>query len=468
MRRPPTTRAAHGVWWAAAMACAVVGPGGGCARPRAVRLGGGVPTPAAPEVVLRAAVRGGAHGTVVVDESDGLTPVEAALLAVGHNPALAAQRARRGVARAEVVAAHLLPNPALEGEVSAPLGGPDARAAGFGVGLGWRIDPLWWRGAREEAARQRAQSVDLEVAWAEWQVAMAARLHAIRLLYLDRQREVALEATRAWRAQAQAHERAHAAGADTAIAVARARRSAAQWRLRCLDFERQAIAERAALAQALGVEPDEVPRLDARWHPREQAEDAAALLAALPDRRLDAVALRHAQRAGSAAVRAAALSRFAPVELGVRFSQEVDGVRAAGFAVRVGLPFFDRNQAAIARASTRREQVRAELAARLAQARAQVWRSASALDVLRGQLQAARNARDAAVRLARLMQRAAQAGSLDASLAADAQDAAFEARLRALRVEAAYAEVQVALSLASGTLVPRSADSLGGHTPAGP
>jgi len=101
----------------------------------------------------------------------------------------------------------------------------------------------------------------------------------------------------------------------------------------------------------------------------------------------------------------------------------------------------------------RRRQIEAEYAARLAEARSDTGRDARALGVLQEQREAARGAQRAAVRLADLARSSTLAGALDPLVAADRQDDAFRARLRALAVEASYAELQVALSLCSGTTV---------------
>src|SRR4030081_1940054 len=59
---------------------------------------------------------------ITLDPSDGVSPDEAAVLAVLLNPSLRAARHRRSIAEAQLVAAGILPNPELTGAVDVPVG----------------------------------------------------------------------------------------------------------------------------------------------------------------------------------------------------------------------------------------------------------------------------------------------------------------------------------------------------------
>ncbi|RMG14370.1 MAG: TolC family protein [Deltaproteobacteria bacterium] len=410
--------------------------------------------PARPETLVRARLPASEHGETVVDPEDGLSPEEAAFLSLERNPRLRAVRTQRGLAQAEIVAAGLLPNPRFEGAWAGPVGGAEARATGYALDLAWNVTPLVSRGARVQSAEQRSRAVDLEVAWQEWQVAQGARLHAIRLVYLGRRITTAREAADYWQGRLRALREARAAFASTEIQVARAERSLAEWTLQAQELQRQAMIERAALALALGLAPAELPAPQTRWHPPPTAANAADLVAGLETHRMDLVALGYARRSTDSALRAAVLSRFPPIEVGVRATREVDGVQALELALQVALPIFDRNQGEVARQAAQQRQVDAEYEARLAQARSQVRRLAEELRLVEGERVTASAAEEAAIRLASLAERLARSGDLDPSLASDQQDRAFQARLRRLRVEQRYAELQVALSLESGRWLP--------------
>jgi hypothetical protein len=126
---------------------------------------------------------------VTIPEDGSLTPQAAAVVAVLQSPTLRAARARRGVAAAQLVQAGILPNPQLSGSMDFPIAGAtDGTVNAFGIGATWDVTSLIGREAAMSAARHGAEAVDLEIAWQEWQTALAAKLHATRVLWLSQQR----------------------------------------------------------------------------------------------------------------------------------------------------------------------------------------------------------------------------------------------------------------------------------------
>jgi hypothetical protein len=74
----------------------------------------------------------------------GLTPDQAAVLAVLINPSLRAMRDRRGVAMAELFQAGILPNPQISGSLDFVTGGtltPEL-VTGYGIGASWDLQAL--------------------------------------------------------------------------------------------------------------------------------------------------------------------------------------------------------------------------------------------------------------------------------------------------------------------------------------
>ena len=57
----------------------------------------------------------------------------------------------------------------------------------FNYGLSWEITSIISRDSKIAAARADAVSVDLDVAWQEWQAAQAAKLHVYHLAFFDQQ-----------------------------------------------------------------------------------------------------------------------------------------------------------------------------------------------------------------------------------------------------------------------------------------
>lgn len=409
-----------------------------------------VPEARRPAGVLRQRVPRGAAGEVVLDDRDGLSPDEAALLAIDKNPRLRAARAERGLGEAELLSASVLPNPRLDASLDFPVAGGEAKVLGYGAGLSWNVTPLLARSARVSAARSHAASIDLDIAWQEWQVAQAARLHAVRAIYLERRIAVAHELEATWRQRSEALRQARGSGAVTELEVTTAERSFADAQVVRLELEQHLVSARADLARALGVDPTRKVALDVRFALPTGSLNREALIAELPQRRLDLIALEHAQRSRDEALRAAIIARFPPLDLGFHAQREVDGRAALGPSLTFDLPFFDRNQAAVARERALRTQVEAEYDARLLEARADVQRALDELALVNAQLVAAREAAQASGRLAEQARAASVNGALSPLLAADLLERSYASRLRVLEVEQTLIELYIALAVASG------------------
>ncbi|HEY3452751.1 MAG TPA: TolC family protein [Myxococcales bacterium] len=403
-----------------------------------------------PEVTIRERIVAKSSGEIVLNDKDGLSPDVAAVMALDRNPRLRAIRAERGIARAEIISAGILPNPRLDGTLTFPVAG-DATVLGFGGGVTWNVTPLIARGPKVEAAEESSRSVDLEVAWQEWQVAQVARLGTVRAIFLERRIAVARAAEQSWRERLDALRKASEARAVTDLDVASAERSLAEARVGRLELQQKLASERVSLNQAIGLDPGATPALDASWSSAGARPALAGLLDGLPQRRLDLLALQHAARSNDQAERAAVLSQFPPVELGVHAAREVDGVGSAGVSLTFDVPFFDRSQGNVAREHGRRLQLEAEYDARLADARADVVRAEKEIELVVEQLVAAKETAAAASRLAEQARGAATGGALSPILAAEAQDRSLASQLRVLEIEGTLAELEVARSLASGT-----------------
>ncbi len=424
---------------------------GGCAGPPHRLPSEPRPVPAAPqpEVVLRERLPLGSGGEAVLDDRDGLSPDEAAIMAIDQNPRLRAIRAQRGIARAEIVAAGILPNPRLETAVDFPVSG-EADVLGYGIGLAWNVSPLLPRSARTSAARENFVSVDLEVAWQEWQVAQAARLYAIRSICIERRVRLAREIEEAWQQRFTALRQALAGQAVTQIEVTTAERFFAEACVNRLELERQLVAERGLLNRALGISAAVDIILDDSCNVPGTMPPVEDLLAALPHRRLDLLALQHAHRSRDEAVRAEVIARFPTVEIGFRAGRGVDRIGSAGLTLSFEIPFFDRNQHNVSRARAQLIEVEAEYDARLLEAQSDTLRTVKEIVLVQEQLAAAREASEAAGRLAELAGIAGVGGALNPLLAADILERYHTSRLRMLEIEQVLAELQIALAISSG------------------
>jgi cobalt-zinc-cadmium efflux system outer membrane protein len=140
------------------------------------------------------------------DLRSGIGADEAATIAVYANPALRAIRDRRGLAAAQLIQTGILPNPVVSYARDYVTGATQRcghRAYNFSAG--WEFSALVPFLPKQAAARKNFRSVDLDVAWQEWQIAVNARTAVYRVLALDAQVVRAREALETMRSRIDGH-----------------------------------------------------------------------------------------------------------------------------------------------------------------------------------------------------------------------------------------------------------------------
>ncbi|MDP9098809.1 MAG: TolC family protein, partial [Verrucomicrobiota bacterium] len=124
----------------------------------------------------------------------GIGPDEAALIATYLNPALRAARARRGLALAQIVQAGVLPNPQVSYSRDYVTNNIPGSVTAYNFTAGWEVTSLLPLLPRRAAARANLRSVDLDIAWIEWQLAETARISVYRVIALREQAASARQA----------------------------------------------------------------------------------------------------------------------------------------------------------------------------------------------------------------------------------------------------------------------------------
>ena len=403
---------------------------------------------------------------VQLDLNDGLSPDEAAVLAVLLNPALRARRDRSQEAQAQLTQAGLLPNPQLGYALDVPTGGQtQGTTTAFGLSLGWDAVQLITRSTRQEMAEENLRAVDLEVAWQEWQTAMAAKQSVYRLYSLQTRIALLREAEQDLARRLAVVRRATQGRLATAGDLAAASAIWDQARSRRLDLQKQEGQERAKLLRLLGLPASSRLRLGAGTNLPQNAKppEAARLLGGIEQRRLDLVALRRGYGSQEAAVHAAILNQFPRINLGLTHAGDTSDVITTGFAISIDLPIFDRNQAKIAQERATRQRLFDEYVDRVAQARSDVARFLAAMDNLNRQVAAALTAR-ADLRLLEQNYREAMQKNFIARVDYDGiLDQLTQKRLEVIDLEGQLMESKIALELASGFYELDAAGTGEGH-----
>lgn len=394
------------------------------------------------------------------DDRDGLSPDEAAVLAVLNNPRLRALRSQRRIARAQLFQAGILPNPQLAYNLDVPFGGNTAGLVNaFGLGLSWDVTSLLARGANVDSAAARRAAVELDVAWQEWQVAQAARQGVVRLASAQARLVLAGEIEHDLDERRQVLDRAAAQGNTTRIEISAAE---AAWRSASiirLGIEQEAARERLSLLETLGLGANAAVLFETSFYvPSSSAIgdwSHSQITADLEQQRLDLLALRLGYQSQDAALRAAIRSQFPRINLGFARARDTSNINTAGFGVTVDLPFFDRNQGRIALEAATRRQLFDDYTARVAQARIEVAQALAGLESTRRQAAATEAAIPGLEKLVAAYEEGIQQGNADVLSYYDARASLANRRLELLNLQRDLANLFVAMEIASGSTLRR-------------
>ena len=396
---------------------------------------------------------------IALDPSDGLTPDEAAVVAVLLNPDLRLYRRGLGLANAQVLQAGLLPDPALVGGVDVPVfGSTSGESTAWNTGLAWDVQQLITRPARVRAANLALQQVRLDVAWTEWQIAVAAR-QAVRDLSAYRvERTVAVEIADRLESYVGESKAAVDRGDLTITDFAAAQTAARDAELRVAGIDRQIAQQRITLNAALGLPPEADVMLQeppaATTRPAEELPDAASLSANLDSRRLDLVALRRGYDSQEQAVRAAILGQFPAVNIGLNVARDTSRVGTVGPGVSIGLPIFDRNRGQIALERATRDRLFAEYGSRLFTARSDLAAALAEVATLGGQIAAQARSVDSLNTLVGAYRTAGRQRDIDAFTLYLAENDLAQKRIDLLELRRTRLAARAAVELAAGVFLP--------------
>ncbi|NOY68069.1 MAG: TolC family protein [Deltaproteobacteria bacterium] len=390
---------------------------------------------------------------VVFNYNDGLSPDEAAILAVIANPNLRAIRDQKGIAKAQLLSAGILPNPQISYSLDVPTGGStNGTINAGGLGLAWDISSLISRSASMDAARENTASVDLRVAWQEWQVAQAAKLHVFRLLFIKKQLDMAKETERYLRKNLKTVQKAFSLGVKTIIDRDAAKMAYLNAYDTVLTLLREQNRERLALNRSLGFPPAYEILLQKKIGLPlcKNVPEYQSVIKGIEDRRLDLLGLKKGYESRDARVRAAILSQFPGINIGVNHARDTGNVVTTGFAVTLDLPFFDRNQGQVAIERAGRKQLSDEYAARIFDARSQVATILADMNSTIKQMDSAEKSVNISTRLVKAYKNALSAGNADVisynNLLADLETG----RQNVLKLQMNFIELRIAMEIASG------------------
>ncbi len=388
---------------------------------------------------------------------EGLSPEEAGVVAVVMNPSLRAVRDRRSIAAAQLFKAGILPNPQVSYSMDFVTGGNTLNAfTAYGLDLNWQLNSLITRGAARAAASAQVQSVELDIAWQEWQTAESAKLAAYRVISDLEQMRLAKEVDARLSTNFITVSNAVAQHLQTEIDLNTAEAASRDARQQLLSLEQDLTAQELALKRALGFGAQaNIPlRPDVQLPSRLTVPAFAEIDGEIENQRLDLLALKQGYRSEEEKVRMAILGQFPRIGIGYRTGRDNSNIQSSGFGVNFDLPLFDRNQGTIAVERATRQQLFDEFSARMIAAHGEVASAVAAIQSLDKQVRAAEMALPALKRLMESYRTALEQGNVDVFSYYSAQNNFNTAQLSLIKLKEQLVENWIALELASGRFLP--------------
>jgi len=402
-----------------------------------------------------------------VQINDGLDENEIVQLAVLNSPRLQAVQTQLLQARAQLIQAGLLPDPQLMLTADIPGGSDPALVTAYGLGLGFDLQSLITRSARQSVASKQARTTYLKVLWQEWQVIQQARMLYRRGLIQGQQIKLShnqfLQTQSNWQVQKNALDQGNATLGMEGLSRTSMMDAHAAW----FEARRQRSATMHKLALLLGLSPQvNIPiiapehRLSSRitalitqliTSPI-QGKVLQQSLHNLERRRPDLLALKAAYQAQEARVRQQILSQFPSFSIGVNRLRDTGGILTLGPLINLNLPLLNGNRGNIAIERATRARLRSEYHDRLITAQAEASRLASDQQLAFDELAALQNRLPDLNVLMQHMRRALAGGNVDMLTFTTLQNSHFAQRMKVLLLEQTILEQAVALDTVLGTL----------------
>jgi outer membrane protein TolC len=399
-----------------------------------------------------------AHSGVRIDRPLSVYDVE--VLAVENNPDLMATRAQRGVARAQVLEAGLLPNPSVSASYLFLLN-PDSAAGvifdAVTASVTQDIQKTITMKGRLRAAQAAALQVDASVLWEEWQLIGKVRLAVFDIIQGEKLRRVLVTYRDTLQDRFERGRQALGQGNATLATVAPDLAAVGDTRKALFDLERELDTHRHELNALLGLAPEVMVPLKTQLEVLQV--DPKAVMRALSDlanRRPDLIALQLGYRSQDEKLRGAIVGQFPALTFGPSYSRDTSDVRSFGPQLTMDLPIFDRNQGNIAIERTTRDQLRAEFEARLSAAHSEVLASLATQRLLGRQLEEERAELPVLKGFAEQAEGAMRAGNIDERAFVDLVSAYYAKQQAVLTLEQQLLEQEVAIATLIGAGMPRA------------
>jgi len=384
---------------------------------------------------------------------DGISPDEAAVIAVLRNPELRAVRDQHGIANAQLLQAGLLPDPQVSYSFSAPSAGTDIGTNNaFGIALNWQVTALIWRQSKIAAAAKQQQAVDLQIAWQEWQIAQAAKLATYQLIVYSQQQALLSEMALRLEDNRVRLQEAAELGLVTELERVAAVSAKNLVDIRLLALKLQLKQQQQRLNRAMGLKPHETARLqqDIELQMKLNTPAYDALIHDVENRRLDLIALKRGYESQEERLHIAVMQQFPQISIGFDSARDNSNLYTMGFGVSMTVPIFDRNQGQIALNRATREQLFDQYTSRVFQARADIAELLITIASINKQIQSVHHAIPDLANLVKAYQSGIEHGQVDVFNYYVAWNSLTDKKIDLLTLELQLVQAGIALEVASG------------------
>jgi outer membrane protein TolC len=400
-----------------------------------------------------------AHSGVRIDRP--LSVYDVAVLAVENNPDLLAARMQRGVARAQVLEAGLLPNPSVSASYLFLLNPSAASGVLFdavAAAVTQDIQKTITMKGRLRTAQSAALQVDASVLWEEWQLIGKARLLVFDLVQGEKLHRTLVAYRNVLQDRFERGRKALSENNTTLATVAPDLAAFGDSRKAVNDLERDQEGRRHDLNALLGLSPEVIVPLSPELQVLQIDQKAVMrALEDLADRRPDLIALQLGYRSQDEKFRGTIVGQFPALTFGPSYARDTSDVRSFGPQLTMDLPIFDRNQGNVAIEKSTRAQLRAEFNARLSAAHSEVLASLATQRLIARQLEEERAELPVLKGFASQAENAMNAGNIDERAYVDLVSANYAKQQAVLTLEQLLLEQEVAIATLIGAGMPRAA-----------
>ena len=320
---------------------------------------------------------------------DGISPDEAAIIAVYANQKLKAERCRLGIAKAQVTQSGILPNPEFKYSFDSPVGGNKVGAFNaYGFGLSWEVTSLISLYSKIKSKKLNRNDVEVDIAWKEFVTAQNSRIKVYKNIILKKQEKLLQDWNDEINSKIDYIRKGVKQGVATDLTLSSILNMKNDVYSALLKKRKERETAMLSCREILGFSPYADLQLEDVKLPQSiKTTSLNKYMKKIRERRLDLIALMHGYKSQEEAVMVAILEQIPKVSIGILGARDSGNLKTLGLGVAVSVPLFDRNQGHIAIERAVREKLYHEYMLRVFTARADIAKLLTLIKYLNKQIE---------------------------------------------------------------------------------